>query len=148
MALPLATDQIDWKLDPVAHDLPATGNIQMTSGIGAVVQGAKIRLLMFAGEWFLNLAQGMPWIQRPDGTVSATQAILGQKFNRLKTLQAIRDQLLGNVSKGIAGVPGLLSLIALDCTFDGPSRMLTITWQAHTAFGDTQMNTLTVGGSS
>jgi hypothetical protein len=148
MALPLVTDPIDWALDPVTGDLPATGSIAYTTGLPAVVQGAKIRLRMFAGEWFLNLAQGMPWLQRLDGSVTAAQAILGQKFDRLKTLQALRDQLLGNAAKNISGVPGILSLVSLDCTFDNISRTLTITWQARTAFGDTNLNTLAVGGSS
>lgn len=144
----LITDQIDIAVSTVTWDIPATGNLTMTSGVAAVVQGATIRLKLFAGEWFLNRAQGVAWIARADGTVTAAQAILGQKFDRDKTIRAIRAQLLGDVGQGIAGVPGLIALTQLDVKFNGPTRTLTITWQGKTSFGDTNLNVLPIGGTT
>jgi hypothetical protein len=144
MALPLLTDPIDVFIDPATGDITPSGSINFTSGIAAVIQGATIRLKMFAGEWFLNLAQGVPYLERADGTVTRDQALLGQKFDAAKAIRAFRDQLLGSPERGIAGVPGILSLTQLDVSFDDPTRTLTITWQAKTAFGDTNLNTLTV----
>lgn len=141
----LITDKVDIKVNPLTWDIPAQGNLTMTSGVDAVVQGATIRLKMAAGEWFLNLAQGVPWIARPDGSVTQDQAILGSKFDRAKAIRAFRDQLLGNAGAGIAGVPGIVALPVLDVAFDGPSRTLTVTWRASTAFGDTDLNTLPIG---
>lgn len=137
----LITDEIDIRLDPVSGDIPATGDLVMTTGIEAVVQGARIRLQMIAGEWFLNRALGVGYFERPG--VSAARAILGQKFNRGKTLREFREALLGNASS--SGVPGIVALTRLEVTFDGPTRTLTVTWQARCAFGDTPPDTLTIG---
>ena len=147
MALPLITDPIDWALDPTTGDFPA-GDIQETTGIAAVMQGATIRLRMYMGEWFLNLAQGVPYIERPDGSVTPDQAIMGQKFNKAKALRAFRDQLLGNPLNGIAGVPGIIQLLALNVSYVNSTRTLTVQWQAKTAFGNTPLNTLAVSGSA
>ena len=144
MALPLRTDEIDIAVDPVTGDIPETGDLTMASGITAVMQGARIRLRMFAGEWFLNLAQGVPYLERSDGSVTAAQALFGQKFDRGKTLRAFRDQLLGDSSRGIVGVPGIVELLALDVAWNGATRTATVTWKARTAFGDTPLDVLVI----
>lgn len=140
MAL-LSTDQIDVAVDPATNDIPAQGDLTMTSGIAAVIQGARIRLRAVAGEWFINLDFGVALYER-DG-VPASRAILGQKFNRLKAINEYRDALLGTSTK--AGVPGLVELLKLEVAFDGPTRTMTVLWQARTAFGDTPVDTLKIG---
>lgn len=137
----LSTDPIDAYIDPSTGDITPTGDIVQTTGIAAVVQGASIRLKMFAGEWFLNLDQGVPYLEREG--VTATKALLGQKFNLTKAIRAFRDQLLGTDT--ISGVPGIISLIQLNAVWNNTTRTLNIIWQAQTAFGDTPINTLAVG---
>lgn len=138
MAL-LITDEIDWELDPVTGDFPPPGqNIGASSGIAAVVQGARIRLLLTAGEWFLNLDRGVARFLR-DG-VDPSRVILGSKFNAARAQREYRTALLGG--NGIEGVPGLLSLVQLDVTFDNVTRTQNVVWQGRTSFGDTPVDTL------
>lgn len=137
----LSTDQIDMYVDPLTGDIPPTGDIPMTSGIAAVVQGARIRLRMFKAEWFLNLDQGVPYLEREG--VPAAQAILGQKFNKTKALNAFRDALLG--TETTSGVPGIVELLQLNVVFDGRARTMTVIWQARCEFGDTPPDTLVIG---
>jgi hypothetical protein len=138
----LLTDPIDITLDPVTGDLPA-GDLTMTSGIAAVMQGARIRLRMFAGEWFANLDAGVRYLER-DG-VTAAQALLGQPFNRAKAIREFRAALLGDPSRNVVAVPGIVSLKTLDAKYDGPTRTMTVTWQAVTAFGDTPLDLISIG---
>ncbi len=137
----LSTDEIDMYIDPATGDLTATGDIAMTSGIAAVVQGARTRLRIIAGEWFLDRALGIGYFER-DG-VSAARAIIGQKFDRAKTLREFRTALLG--SAAAPGVPGITSLTRLEVTFDGPTRTIAVTWQARCTFGDTPTDSLVIG---
>lgn len=140
MAL-LSTDPIDIWIDPATGDIPPTGDLAMSSGVAAVVQGARIRLGLFKGELFCNLDQGVAWLERP-GTVPASRAILGQKFDRAKALREFRDALLGTPTS--SGVPGITALLKLDVQFDSGSRVMTVTWQASTVFGDTPVDVLKV----
>lgn len=142
--LPLITDEIDVAVNPATGDIPAFGDLSGVTGIAAVVQGASIRLRMVAGEWFLNLAQGVRYLVRPDGSVTQAQALLGSKFDPLKAIQEFRDNLLGSPERGITGVPGLLDVPVLNADFDNLTRVLTVTWQASTAFGNTQLQTLAI----
>lgn len=135
----LTTDPIDVLIDPATGDISATGDLVLTTGITAVVQGARIRLRTVAGEWFLNRAAGVAWLER-DG-VDVSRVLLGQKYNQAKAIREFRNALLGTAE--VAGVPGIVSLTRLECTFDNRSRTLTVTWQARTAFGDTPADVVT-----
>lgn len=141
MAL-LLTDEIDWKLDATG-DIPASGDLEFTTGVNAVVQGARIRLRQIAGEWFLNLDQGVRYFER-DG-VLARDAIMGQKFDRAKALREFRRALLGDASLGVVGVPAIVELTKLECDFVSSTRTLTVTWQARTEFGDTPVDVIAAG---
>ncbi len=141
--MPVLTDEIDVYVDPATGDIPPTGDLRMTTGVEAVMQGANIRLRQVAGEWFLNLARGVRYFER-DG-VAARDAILGQKFDRAKAIREFRRALLGDVSLGIEAVPGIVELLALDAKFDGKTRTLTVTWQARTEFGDTPLDVIAIG---
>lgn len=138
----LSTDEIDIALN-AAGDIPATGDLTMTSGVDAVMQGARIRLRQVAGEIFTNLDQGVRYLER-DG-VLARDAIMGQKFDRAKALREFRRALLGDVSLGVVGVPGIIELTRLECTFVTATRTLTVTWQARTDFGDTPVDVIALG---
>lgn len=148
MAL-LITDPIDWGLVLDANgnlDFPPPGsNIDASSGLAAVVQGARIRLALTAGEWFLNLDRGVARFKR-DG-VEPTRVIFGAKFSVARAQREYRNALLGG--NGIEGVPGLSSLVRLDVRFDSDSRTQFIDWQGRTVWGDTEPDLLVlpIGGS-
>ena len=60
---------IDWELDndpisPTYGDLVYGGFVDHTvENIDGLVQRIKIRLLVFLGEWFLNIDRGIPYFQ-------------------------------------------------------------------------------------
>lgn len=126
MAL-LSTDPIDWYLDPTAHDLIIDTDLSWTTGVQAVVQGIKIALAMIKGEWFADLDEGVPYLER-DGVESA-EVLLGQKFNIERARAAMRPVILS--------VPGVKSLISLDPSFNRQTRVVTIRFVVDTVFGDT-----------
>lgn len=143
MTAPLRTAEIDITIDPVTGDIPAQGDLAMTKGVEAVVQGARIRMQMFAGEWFLNLAMGVAYIARSG--VPIERVLLGQKFDRNKAIREFRGVLLGDAARGILPLPGILSVTTLNVTFEPSTRIVTITWKASTQFGDTPLDTLVTG---
>jgi len=108
--------------------------LRLVSGLDAVAVGARTRVGMFAGEWFMDLDAGIPYL--PDGVaIPEREAILGQKFDAIKARAAFRRELL--TTPGVVEIPTLL------VAFDGPSRTMTINWVLRTAFGDTPVDTLT-----
>lgn len=133
----LSADLIDIPIDPSSGDIVLTGGkIIMTSGVPAVVQGARIRMQMIAGEWFLDLDAGVPYFERVG--VLATKALFGQKYDQSKNERAYRAALVAT--------PGVLQPInSLNVSFIGTTRATTVTWSAKTAFGDTASDTLTTG---
>ena len=132
MAL-LATDPVCFARN-VDGDL--TFPLRLASGIEAVAIGVRSRLLLFAGEWFLDLDAGIPYLPSVDGSnaVSERAAILGQRFDETKTRAAFRREILS--------APGVVALPLLQITFDGPTRRLAIAWRAQTLFGDTSQDLL------
>ena len=134
MAKLLSTDPITWYLDPTTNDFPANKLITFTSGNTAVAQGIKTRLLLCAGEWFLDLDAGVPYLERPG--VTAQQALYGQKFDQNKTQIIFRDAILG--------CPGVGSISAISCVFNNATRTLTVAWAVVTSFGDTVKDSLSV----
>jgi hypothetical protein len=88
------------------------GKLSLTTGINETVQRVAARLLLFKGEWFLDLRQGVPYfevvlVKNPD-------------------LDAIR-QMLTNI---IATTQGVKSVTQVKLTFDRPKRKLTYAWSA------------------
>lgn len=128
--------------DPVKFARDVNGDLvvpfQLVAGLDAVALGIRDRLLLFAGEWFLDLDAGVPYLPSVDGSNAVTEraALLGQKFDPVKTRAAFRREILS--------VPGVVAVPVLLTSFDGPTRRLAITWRATTQFGDTPSATLTV----
>lgn len=121
----LSTDPIDLLLD-VDGELVIDSDAQFSTGLDAVVQGCRLRLQLFRGEWFLNLDEGVPYYQD----------ILGQKYNEQNVRAAFRNALVS--------VPNVDSIIRLELDFNRGTRVLTVTWQVRTAFGDSEAETLEV----
>lgn len=120
----LETDPVDFLF--VDGDMVITDDIFFTSGLPGIVQGVEIVLKFFKGEYFLDLDAGVPYLEREG--VLAAEAILGQKFDSQKAKEAIRPLILG--------VPGILSITALETVFVSSTRATTIDWGADTVFGE------------
>jgi hypothetical protein len=128
----LATDPIDWELN---DDFQLIIPIRYVSGLKAVRQAARIRIKMAAGEWFLNLGIGVPWLPTPDGVVTDQQAILGDApFDEAKAVNAIRLELLT--------IPALIEVTDIRATFDNAERRMAVVWSARTQFGDISVDTV------
>lgn len=84
----------------------------------AVGQCIQTRLLLFQGEWFLNLQDGTPWFQQ----------IIG-KFPQPLSDAAIRRVILET--------PYVLSLSNYASHVDPRTRALTVSCDVQTAFGQT-----------
>lgn len=130
----LETDPIDLLLDEQNDLVIQDGDLVFSTGLQAVVQGCRIRLQMFQGEWFLDLDAGVPY----------WNGILGEKASIAIPLarQALRAALLR--------VPNVAEVTKLDLTFDGRARTLTVKWRVRTAFGDSAVVTtpITIAGTS
>lgn len=128
----LSTDPIDFLIDVDGNFTFVNGRIVMATGLDAIAQGQRIRILNIAGEWFDNLDDGVPWLER-DG-VTADQAILGQKYDVNKLFNALRAAILAT--------PGTTSITSLFASFDPSTRKVSVTYSTKTIFGDTPETTL------
>lgn len=125
----LETDPIDILLDDDGDLLIDGDGLHFSSGLQGVAQAVRIRLRLFAGEWFLNLDAGVPWWE-----------ILGEKPNDV----LLRQRLI----EAIRGTPGVVEVLQLAIAWDGPRRRVTVTYALRTAFGDTEPDMLAVGGTN
>ena len=130
----LSTDPIDLLLDQDGDLVITGGRLQFSTGLTAVVQGIRIRLLTFRGEWFLDLDHGIPYLE--NDSVDASEAILGQKFNEAKARAAFRDMILS--------APGVVEILGLAVKFNRGTRQLDVAFRVRTEFGDSELETLTV----
>lgn len=86
----------------------------------AVAQAVKTRLMLWAGEWFLDSREGTPY----------EQSILGYGTQGTRDL-AIKERILGT--------PGVLSLIRYASSVDS-SRKMTVTATVETQYGTAALN--------
>ena len=125
--MPLLTDPIDLKIDSLTGELSLDGDdLTFSTGVDAVAQGLKQRILLFKGEWFANLDEGVPYY---DNEETGEVGILGSKFNEERIRAAIRSVILAT--------PGVSSIRSLSAQYDGATRTVTIAWNVVTTFGDT-----------
>jgi hypothetical protein len=107
-----------------------TGDIDLSKGlffsrnITGVRQGIVLRMRNVAGEWMLNLDDGVDY----------WGSILGHQFNEPIVRQQFRSALLS--------APGVESIVFLDTVFDNASRTLEVSWEVTTQAGVTIEDTL------
>lgn len=115
----------DLKLDPATGDLALEGgDLVLVSGLDAIAQSCRMRLLFFAGEWFADLDAGVPY------------------FGEVLVKNPNPDQLRGIFRDVILGTEGVTDLPELALVYDGTARTLSITFTASTDLG--QLGPLTV----
>lgn len=128
----LETDPVTLLVDENNDLVVTNGRTSLARGLDACVIGARTRIQLIQGEWFLNRNVGVPWLE--NDLVSPTRAILGQRFVEAKVRSEIR--------KAILRTPGIVAVTRLDVSFDKATRTVAISWQARTAFGETDLETL------
>lgn len=126
--------------DPLCFKRDANGDLkfplELAYGLEAVAILIRDRLRLFKGEWFLDLTAGIPYLPSDDGvTVTEEESILGRAFDPVRVRAAVLTEILST--------PGVVDVPVLRTKFDGPTRVLSITWVARTQFGDTKLETLT-----
>lgn len=127
MAAPLENEPRDLLLGP-DNDLVITTDLDWARGITAIAQECRIRLMMFRGEWFLDLDAGIPYYDE----------ILGQK--PAAAIEVARLELRATLLE----IEGVVEVTRLEVAFEPTTRTLTITWQVRTTLGETPVDTLEV----
>lgn len=113
---------VDWELD---EDGDLIIPLRYVRGLAAVRQGILIRVRMFKGEWFLDLDQGIPYLE--NDSVPEADALLGQRFDEQKALSAFR--------RVISATPNVQSIQSLGVSFEGSTRTLRVEWRVKSALG-------------
>lgn len=86
----------------------------------APAQAAKTRLLLWVGEWFLNIDSGTPYMQ----------AILG-KHSKTTADTTIQDRILGT--------EGVLDIQNYESTIDPITRQMSVSCDLDTIYGPTPL---------
>lgn len=89
----------------------------------AVAQSVLTRLLLFTGEWFLNLAEGMPW----------SISVLG------KGTKALYDQA---IQQRVLATQNVLSIDAYASSLDDTTRSLSVEMTITTSFGQVNVQVI------
>lgn len=129
----VSTDPIDLLLGTDGDIVIANGDVSFSTGLAAKAQQARIAMQSVKGEWFINPDEGIPYWERDN--VPASEALLGQRFDRLKCLAAYRDAL--------ETVPDI-TITKLTVDFSNSGRTLSVAWAISCEFGDTDLSTLIV----
>lgn len=109
----------DLAIHAQTHDLVLTSEngVLMVDNAERVSQQIKITLLLFYGEWFLDVGFGIPYLEQ----------ILVKKPNLMNIrsifMSAIRD------------VPGVSSVNSLDLYYNRVLRKLTVVYSVSTEYG-------------
>ena len=117
-------------LGPNGDPLQGNGQNNFISDLAAVTQIIKTRLLLFQGEWFLNLLDGLPLFQ----------SILGASGSQ-RSLQII----INLISARITGTPYVTGISSISASY--LNRSFSFKAQVETQFG-TVFVTNTPGASA
>lgn len=95
----------------------------VAEGLASVVQRVLQRLGFFRGEWFLDTAQGTPYINE----------VVGHQVDLALAKQAITSQ--------IRGVPDVTGVSDVEISVDYKARRLSYSATVATIYGDTEIQT-------
>lgn len=133
MALPLESDPQDVALASDGDILITPNGLVFISGIQAVVQAARVRMLFFLQEWFLNMDIGIPYFEELIGDASKVPGVLDRA--RVVFAAAILD------------TPGIVEILQLQVTKNNQTRGMQVLWSARSQFGDTPTDLLQTPGA-
>lgn len=105
------------KLSPTGDYTTGQRDQNFVTGVEAVAQAVLTRLRLWQGEWWENLLDGLPM----------TQQILGKRaaLNLIESL--IKERILGTI--------GVLSIQAIEVTWDNETRALGVFSTINTIYG-------------
>lgn len=104
-------------LDPLTGDLLlASGRLSLVEGARAVAKRLRGRLSLWEGEWFADLAVGIPYLD-----------FLGQKGGQPVAEAALR--------RAILTCPGVAALELFTLTVDSKTRGATVAFRVRTTDG-------------
>ena len=117
----------DIYLDTITHDLyidAASLDLQLVTGVDAVVQALKIRLAFIFQEWYLDGVQGVRYFD-----------YMQQKNPDIGLVDSV-------IKTTIIETPDVLELLAYRSEYSAAQRRMSVTFEVNTVFGTT---TLTQG---
>lgn len=106
---------IDLLLDPLTHDLVVYSDLQL---IDSVSQRIKQRLLVLAGEWFLDKEKGLPYIDE----------LFSKKEGDTRLIESV-------IRKTIVETPGVKSLLSFSVNYRNEERVGSISFTVSTTEG-------------
>lgn len=115
-------DPRDLLLDLITNDLVITDDLDFARGIDAVVQDCRIAVQTFLEEWFMDLDQGIPYMQL---IFSQKPASAGVAIAQI----TIRSALLS--------VDGVAEITKFEVNFTGKTRALSIVFAIRATNGVT-----------
>lgn len=105
------------KLDPAGDYTLGSGADFLVNSPEAVAQAVKTRLALWKGEWFINTADGTPYMGD----------ILGKRYQRQNPDSVIKQRILGT--------PGVTEITSYSSAFDGSTRTFTVAATINTDYG-------------
>lgn len=126
LPLPILNQPVDMLLGPDNDIVVSATDVAWAYDIHGVAQLCRIAVQIFRDEWFANLDIGIEYY---DGILGAKESL-----GVVRARAAYRRELLAQ--------PGVIDVPILNTAFDGGTRVLTVSWVARTAFGDTPLDTI------
>jgi hypothetical protein len=93
----------------------------------AVGQSVQTRLMLFAGEWFLNITEGTPWGGFPLNDQVVLQGRILAEHTQLSRDAAIRDRIISTT--------GVATLVEYYSTIDAETRAFRVNAVIDTTYG-------------
>ena len=97
----------------------------------AVGQSCYTRLLLFAGEWFLDVTEGTPWGGYPLNPAVVAEGKILEAHTALTRDAALRERIIGT--------PGVLQITQYFSTFDPSTRVFSAAAAIDTIYGQLAM---------
>jgi hypothetical protein len=110
---------VDIKLTNTGDIDFSTGDLVLLDGADAIVQHLKIRFRFFLGEWFLDPRIGIPY------------------FEQILVKNPDTNIVRSTFREVIIKTPGIANLQSLVLDYDGPTRVLSVSFIATTTDGET-----------
>lgn len=109
--------------------------LNQVEGVG---QAIKTRLMLWSGEWFLDLSEGTPWGGfNLAPTTQAQGQILGERTSMTRDL-AIKIRVLGT--------PGVQGIASYFSSFNGDTRRFSVNMIVDTIYGKVALTGATLEG--